>query len=64
MEPLVGDVATIAGRLVDYWAAGIDVFHLRGFEPLPDVALHAAVMTEVLARTTPVTLKEVRADVA
>lgn len=62
--PFVGDVATTAARLVEYWAAGIDVFHLRGFDPVPDVALHGAVISEVLERTAPANLQEVRADVA
>jgi alkanesulfonate monooxygenase SsuD/methylene tetrahydromethanopterin reductase-like flavin-dependent oxidoreductase (luciferase family) len=46
-SPFVGTVEAIAQRLNEYRAVGVDVFHLRGFDPLNDVDTHNAVIEDV-----------------
>ena len=46
-SPFLGTVEVIAQRLNEYRAVGVDVFHLRGFDPLNDVHTHSAVIEDV-----------------
>jgi alkanesulfonate monooxygenase SsuD/methylene tetrahydromethanopterin reductase-like flavin-dependent oxidoreductase (luciferase family) len=56
-DPFVGTVDVIARRIDGYRAAGVDVFHMRGFDPLADVITHSAVVDAVhrLAHTETIT---------
>jgi alkanesulfonate monooxygenase len=46
-DPFLGTVESIAGRLREYLAVGVRVFHLDGFNPLTDVANLAAVADQL-----------------
>lgn len=51
VDPFVGTIQAVAERLNEYVKAGIEVFQVRGFDPLADVDTYSAVVDEVLRLT-------------